>query len=137
MTDISITAASVLASSNAVLKMGTAGEALTAGQPIFKDASAAGVIKRTISNVSAGEAACDGIALHTSAVNQPIVYAVSGDINLGATLVVGQEYIVSSSRGGIAPVSDLTAGWFTTFLGIATSASNLRLAINAGGVAKA
>lgn len=137
MTDISVTAASVIASSNAHFKLGTAGESLSAGQPLFKDATDASKMKRTIANVSAAEANCDGIALHAAATGQPIVYADSGDLNIGATLVVGQEYIISSTRGGIAPVSDLTTGWFTTVLGIATSASNLRLNINAGGTAKA
>lgn len=137
MTDISVTAASVLASAGATLGIGTAGEALTAGQPVYKDATDSGKIKACDANASAAASACVGIALHTSANNQPIEYATGGDINMGATLVVGQVYITSANAGGVAPVSDLTTGWYTTVLGVATTTANLRLSINAGGVAKA
>jgi len=137
MADITVTAASVLAASNATLGIGTAGEALTAGQPVYKDASDSNKIKACDANASAAASACVGIALHTSANNQPIEYATGGDINLGATLTLGQIYITSANAGGIAPVSDLATNWYTTVLGVATTTANLRLSINAGGVAKA
>lgn len=136
MTDISVTASSVLASSNAVLGRGTAGETLTAGLPVYMDSTDGGRLKACDANASAAASACVGITLHAALDEQPATYATSGDINLGATLVPGQIYITSSAAGGIAPVSDLASGWYTTILGIATTASNLRLAINSGGVAR-
>jgi len=59
----------------------------------------------------------------------------SGVINLGATLTVGEQYGVSANTntaGHICPMSDLNAGKFISFLGIAQS--NVNLATPSSGV---
>jgi hypothetical protein len=52
---------------------------------------------------------------------------------VGATLVVGQVYVLSANAGNIAPVSDLATGWYTTILGIAISTTQLQMGpVNSG-----
>jgi hypothetical protein len=46
-------------------------------------------------------------------------------INLGATLVVGEVYVVSATLGAIAPIGDLVSTNFVTPLGTAISTSVL------------
>lgn len=137
MADITVTAASVLASaSTGVLAIGTAGASLTAGLPLYKDATDSNKLKSCISS-SAAAANCVGIALHAAASGQPIEYITAGDLNPGGTVVVGRIYCVSANAGGIAPQSDLSAGQFVTILGIGTTTSNISLGIKAGGIAYA
>jgi hypothetical protein len=60
----------------------------------------------------------------------------AGNINLGATLTVGQIYVLSATAGGIAPVADLATGHYPSILGVATTASNLLMGILVSNVAK-
>ena len=68
-----------------------------------------------------------GIALTSAALNQPIIILTGGDINPGGTLVVGESYFVSSTAGGICPVADIIATKLVSLLGVAISASVLRM----------
>ena len=62
---------------------------------------------------------------------------VGGNINPGATVVVGTMYVVSAAvAGSIAPSTDLTTEGIVTNLGIATTASNILLAPNPTTVVK-
>jgi|TARA_R110000824_G_scaffold395565_1_gene596320 hypothetical protein len=86
-------------------------------------------------DTSVATALAGGIALTNAGADELIDVALSGSINVGATLVLAQIYVVSAS-GAIAPVGDLLSGDFVTILGVATSTSLLELNINASGVAK-
>lgn len=135
MADLTITAANVVAAADAKIGRGTAGAAITAGQSLYLD-SADGRMK--LADANSGTAAarsCAGIALHAASSGQPIAYAYEGDVNPGATLTVGEIYVLSATAGGIAPEGDLTTGHYVGILGVATTASNLRLRINNSGVA--
>lgn len=136
MADISQTAANVLAGSTAKIRHGTAGATITAGQPLYADATDGGRLKPADANASQATAAVVGIALHASLDEQPIAYAVAGKVNLGATLTVGQIYVPSATAGAIAPVADLATGHYVTTLGVAISASEIDLAINVSGAVK-
>lgn len=134
MADLTITAANVLAGSGATIRAGTSGATITAGQSIYIDSNS----KIQLADADAQTtAAAKGIALNGASANQPIDYCSGGDLNLGATLTVGQVYAVSTTAGGIAPVSDLGSGDWPTILGIADAADNLVVNIQAGGAAKA
>jgi hypothetical protein len=134
MANISITAASVLASASASKRTYTAGATITAGQPVYFD-SAAGTVKLA-GATTAPLAAVVGIAINGASAGQPItVAATDADFTAGGTLVAGQIYVLSATAGSIAPVADLTTGNFRTVLGVAKSTTKLVLATVAGGVA--
>jgi len=136
MADLSVTAANVLAGATAQIVTGVAGATITAGQPLYADASDGGRLKPADANASAAAAAVVGIALHASLDEQPVSYVRVGLVNLGATLTVGQIYVASATAGGVAPVSDLATGHYVTILGVAKTAAELDLAINVSGIAK-
>jgi hypothetical protein len=132
--DISQAPASVLAGAGATKTSGTAGESITAGQPLYQDPATGQLFKAKAD--TAVHAAAVGIALNNASSGQPVVFQVSGPINVGATLVIGQWYVVSPANfGGIAPLSDLTTGNFGTVLGYASGTTTLQLGIVQSGVA--
>jgi hypothetical protein len=86
MADISITAASVVPSTNAVKRTGTAGATITAGQLVYKDASDSNKIKLADNDASAA-ATVVGIALNGASSGQPITYAETDpELTIGATV---------------------------------------------------
>lgn len=137
MADLSVTAASVLKYSDAKVTYGICGAAIAQGQSVYLDS--AGLWQLADANASAILAATGGIALNTTtAINQDITVLVGGSWNPGATVVVGKVYVQSATPGGIAPVTDLTTGWFTTVLGIGITTSKITMPQNGpivGGVA--
>jgi hypothetical protein len=137
MADISITAASVIADSSAMISHETAGETITAGQVVYR-ASATGRVSKADNNSGTAEVRSPlGIALNGGAVGQPIAVAKVGPITIGATLTAGVTYYLSDTPGGICPVADLTTGEYPVVLGVASSASVLKLRIQEAGVALA
>lgn len=134
MADISITAANVVAGSNATKEQGTAGAAITAGQWVYRDANG----KYQLADSNSGTALARtprGVALHGAAANQPLMIAKAGDVTIGATLTAGVAYYLSDTPGGMCPVADVGAGEYSCILGIASSASVLKVDIQASGVA--
>jgi hypothetical protein len=125
--DLSVTAASVAPSSDAVLTAGTAGEALTAGQAVYKKASDGKWYKADCNSATAEVRAASGIAATGSATGQPVVVQTGGSITIGATLTAGVVYYLSGTAGGIRPVADNTTGDYPQAVGIATSTSVLKL----------
>lgn len=135
--DLSITAANVQPGTNPAYEDGTAGASITAGQALYRDASDSNKWKLADANASATIAACRGLATHGASSGQPIRVQTGGGINPGATVAVGELYVVSSTAGAICPASDLTTGWYTCIIGIGTTTSNIDLYIKPGGVAHA
>jgi len=130
MADLTITASQVQPGDiNANTKEGTAGASITAGQPLYADASAQGKLKPADADLSSAAATCVGIAVHAAESGQPIRYQRTGDITLGAAaaMTAGTIYVVSDTAGGIMPSADLEAGDRVSILGVAISASVLRL----------
>lgn len=133
--DLSITAASVVKGSNGVVERGTAGATVTAGQVVYYD-SAAGTWKLADDNSATVAARSPrGIALHAASTGQPLTIHKGGDITIGATLTAGVAYYLSDTPGGICPVADLATGEYPTIVGIARSASVLRVQFLESGVA--
>jgi hypothetical protein len=122
--DLTVTAANVaLVSGNS--ESGTAGATITAGQAVYLDSA-----DSRLKLCDAGAATTDdlyGIALHASLAGQPLAVQRAGVINLGATLVVGEVYMISETAGAICPVADIVAGDFVTMVGVALTAANLQL----------
>jgi len=134
MADLTITAANVVAvddSANPIKKRtGISGVAITAGECIYEREDGDGV-KRLYKadNAALDTALAKGIALDSApGVNQPVVYAYDGKIDLGATLTPGQVYMVSNTAGKICPSADIASvGEFITLLGMAVAANRLIL----------
>lgn len=133
MADISITAASVLKIDGST-EDGIAGATITAGQPVYLDtatntyklAGAGGT------NDAAGIllASVQGIALHAALANQPLRIQNSETIAIGATVVLGGLYVLSTNVGMIAPYADLGSGHYVSVLGVATTTGRIRLKLN-------
>lgn len=132
MSDISITATSVLQGGNAVVVHGIAGVAITAGQVVYLDA-ATGKWKLADANGS-GTTHPGGIALNGAASGQPVAVQTSGDITVGGSLTAGSRYYLSGTAGGIMPEADLTTGDNVALLGLAKSTTVLALKITEPGV---
>jgi hypothetical protein len=109
-----------------------AGGTITAGQAV----RLSGTTVIAAVNDSAANAAAYGIALNGGGAGQPIVVQRTGDITIGGTVAVGKPYALGVA-GGIIPVDDIAGGEFTTIIGVGISATAIRLAIKAGGVAAA
>jgi len=127
MADLSQTAANVVADPGFTSQSGTFGGAIDAGMPVYVD-TADNKLKSADNNASALTATVLGLALNGGANGQPGVVITKGDINIGATLVVGETYVLSATAGKICPIGDLAAGNYVTVLGVAISTSKLRLA---------
>lgn len=129
MADISVTASSVAPGTNCETASGTAGEAITAGQPLYIDTANGNVLKLADANLSSLGATVAGISLHGAATGQPIVYAKAGNVTFNAVLTASKAYILSANAGGIAPIADHAAGWRMSLLGVALTTTSLRLVI--------
>lgn len=135
MADLTITATSVAPQGSARTVTGVAGAAITAGQVVYND-TATGTLK--LADANSGTAAARspyGIALHGAAAGQPLTIVRSGKVTIGAALTAGVAYYLSGTPGGIAPVADVTTGWYPTIVGIATSTTVLDVKFHESGVA--
>lgn len=135
MADLVITAASVVRVTGlAVTKY--AGAAITQGQVVYLD-SVTGTLFPCDADVLASSAGI-GIALNAAAIGQPVSYLPAGcTITIGATVVPGRAYYVSTTTGAICLESDLGVGDFAHFIGFAISTTIISLSFIAAGVAKA
>lgn len=131
MADISVTASAVKKTSTTVTDRGTAGQAITAGQPVYKNNADNNKLYKTDADLSLAAAECVGIALHGAEADHPLEYATGGDVTFNAVLAAGTIYVCSATAGGIAPSADMDTAttWYATILGVASSTTNLKLAI--------
>lgn len=130
------TAASVVEGAGANKASGTAGGTLTAGMPLYEDTADGNKLKAARAN-AATTAIVKGIALNNASSGQPITYQSGGEINLGATLVVGEVYCLSDLVAGqIVPYIDLGTLDYVIPLGVAKTASNFLLNVTNSGTAK-
>lgn len=135
MVDLTITAANVVAGTNAVKKLVKAGATITAGQLVYRN-STTGKYQPVDSDSATAEARTpEGIALHGASDNQPLSIQTAGDITIGATVAVGTVYVASDTAGGIMPTTDLETGDYVTIVGVGISTSAIRLGFNSSGVA--
>lgn len=135
MADLTITPANVVIGAGAkVNRSGRAGTTVTAGQQVYLDPSTQKYLLADNNSATAAARVPSGTALNGAALNQPLAVLEDGDVTIGATLVPGTAYYLSDTPGGICPFADLAAGEFPCVIGIAKSASVLRVKINASGV---
>jgi hypothetical protein len=136
MANLTITAASVLASATALTGEGVAGAAITQGQPLYKDATDSKRLKLADANAAAS-AEVVGISLNAGSTGQPVKYAYDDALfTPGGTLVVGETYALSATAGALCPIADLTTGDRPVVCFVAISTTQAVLRITRGTAAK-
>ena len=126
MAAISVTAANVQQTAKADVRQGVALEAITAGQPVYRDSD--GQIGVAESGDTEAKAAAIGVAVNDAAEGQYINYAVKDTaLDIGGTVVAGESYAVGSSAGDIVPIDDLTTDDYIWPLGVGVSTSEIYL----------
>jgi hypothetical protein len=134
MADLSITASAVIAGADSVQESGTFGATVTPAQAVYRDTD--GTLKLADSNGASSLIRTPiGLALHGGSASQPARIHKSGDLTVGSILTPGVAYYLSDTPGGICPYADLASGEYPTFIGIAKSASVLKVMITPSGVA--
>lgn len=133
MTDLVITAASVVASTGASRQSGSAGETIAAGKAVYLSPTTKKWMLADSNSATSAARVAKGIALNGASLDQPLQVATHGDITIGATLVAGGAYYLSETPGGIQPAADL-ATEDVCLLGLAKSTTELSLNIQAPGV---
>lgn len=134
MADLSITAANVIAGANNRQQTVVAGETITAGQPVYRDASTGKYLKADANAASAAAREATGIALNGASNGQPLTIQTSGQITIGGTMTAGIAYYLSDTAGGICPVADIGSGEYVDLIGIAVSTTVLDLIFKYTGV---
>lgn len=129
MADLVQTRANVAVASVGSLQVVEVGEAVLQGQPGYIDSAGEWKIASKTSQALA-KASCIFITPASGAGGFSAILQGDGKlINLGATLVVGKTYCVSTS-GAIVESSELSSGNWITQLGQAVSTSLLRTKFN-------
>lgn len=131
--DVSITAANVVPSAEARTIRRVAAVAITAGQTVYVEA-ATNQLKLADGNSSTAEVRkVAGIAVTSGAIGT-VISVVTRDpaLVLGGTTAKGTAYTLSATPGGIAPLADLTTGWYGHIIGIGISSTVI--AFDAGGL---
>lgn len=135
MTDIAITAANVVAGSDATKESGIAGETIAAGKAVYRSSTTGKYMLADSNSATAEARKATAIALNGASLNQPITVQRGGDITIGGTLTAGTAYYLSDTPGGICPLADVGGGEYLCLLGLAKSASVLALNIQFPNVA--
>ena len=117
MADLTMTPTTVVSGAGAQTSGGIAGEALTAGQAVYRKAD--GKIYKAKCAGTPEEAAVVGIALNAASLNQPVDYQSEGVVSLGATTIKTTTYVLSAASGGICPQADLIATQRLVYVGYA------------------
>ena len=134
MANLSQTAANVRIRSSGPIGVGVCGETLTQGQPVYESA---GKWLRAGAATTAAIANAQRIVIVGGTLDTPCILASPGcEVDLGATLTVGETYAVSATVGAICPISDLVSTNRVTILGVASAANSLKFRPVASGVAK-
>ena len=135
MADLTITAASVLPGTGAVIEKGTAGATITAGQVVYLDEATTGeYLLADTDSATAAARVPRGIALNSASDGQPLSIIKSGPVTIGATIAAGVAYYLSGTAGGICPVADVASNDYPSILGMGSSTTVLQVDIQAPNV---
>ena len=137
MADLTITAANVVAGAGAKVLCGTAGATVTAGKAVYRDPDDRKFKLADCDSATVAARSPIGIALNGAGDGQPLDVVIGGPVTIGAAVTAGVAYYLSGTAGGICPVADLSSGDYPTILGIASSATVLKVKILEAGVALA
>lgn len=129
MANVAPIPASVLKSSASNSFAGKAGEAIVAGDVLYKHAD--GTMRLADSNATALTAAVKGIALNNAATGQPVDFVAQDTaLALGAAaLVVGGVYVLAPVPGKMRLIDEAQAGDRISIIGVGLSATTLHVGI--------
>lgn len=127
MADITITAANVVAGSDAVIRRGQSGATITAGQAVAVDASTGSFILADNNSATATVRQAVGIALNGASSGQPLAVLTGGSITIGGTMTAGVAYYLGDTPGGICPVADVGSGEYSCLIGLSSSTTVLKV----------
>lgn len=138
MVDLSQTAGNVYRVSGVQEKTGVAGEAITAGSPVYLNATD-GKLYDAQNDGTVAEATVVGVATAGAGrADVTIGYAPNGaKVNIGATTTAGTIYVLSAAAGAIAPAADIVTGNYVSVLFVGTGSAEVTLQIANSGVASA
>ncbi len=127
MAALSITAASVVPSVDAVIVQITANDTITAGQIVYLDANGKAVL--CTANGSGLTFKAYGMAADGASAGQPVNIITQDKTGtaLGSILTTGTVYIAGATAGAVNPVADNTSGWKVSPIGVALSATVLKI----------
>ena len=133
MPDLTITPANVaLTGTGALTQLVQVAVAVAQGDVGYLDV-ATGKYRLADADLSEAAANAAGVFLTPAGIDGYALIALSGPVNVGATLTVGEIYVVSGNPGKIAPEGDLATPDWVTILGVATAANTLDINIVASG----
>lgn len=136
MADLVPVPASMAVYEDAVFRRFKGGEAIEAGMSFYLKSSDGKAYKAVSSSAAAADAT--GIAIcPCPAADDYFIAVVSGGVDLGVALTVGESYFVSGASGKVQPSADVGSGEYVTELGKAVTSSRLKLNVIASGVAHA
>lgn len=135
MANLGINAANVAIDNTTQYTRVQFGEAVVQGQVVYTEPADGKYYKARATTVAL--AAARGIVVTPAPLNGYGLIVTSGNMNLGAALVVGETYVVSATAGLICPIADLVLGNVVTHLGVASSTSIIPVNVSRTGVAKA
>jgi hypothetical protein len=135
MADLAITSTAVVAGSNSVRDVGTAGETIAAGKALYYDTTSAKWKLADSNSATAAARVASAIALNSASLNQPVSVLKSGDLTVNAVLTAGVAVYLSDTPGGLCPVADVGTGEYPQIVGIAKSTTVLAVQFQAAGVA--
>lgn len=107
MSDVSITAGSVVPGSDAQIKYGVAAAAITAGQAVYLSSQPATYNLADCNSATAAVRVCAGIALNSAGTGQPVAVIYGGTYTAGGTLTAGKIYVLTDTPGGIALAAEI------------------------------
>lgn len=125
--DLSQTPGNVVTVSPSTVPQKTSNAAVVAGNCVVADSSGNyGPGNATGTAVTSGSLGVGIAATSAPGTGQPVLVWTSGTINVGATLQIGEIYVLSKNGGGaISPFADLNTGKYVTILGAGLTAANL------------
>ncbi len=122
----SVTAASVLHSSNGVTVNVIAGATLTAGQPVYFDTD--GTAKLADCDATSPLYKYRGLTVNGASAGQDVDVCMRDPaFTPGFTVTVGEVYIVGATAGTIYLASDKTTGWRVSVIGVGISSTQINL----------
>ena len=134
MADLTITASQVLPGTGVTQANGTAGETITAGQPVYKDSTDSNHLKLAGAASTAAIATCVGISAHASLDGQPLTYYTAGlvTIGAGAAPAEGVMYTLSTTAGKIT-TDAIVSTEYLTYLGTANGSNQIDISLDVTG----
>lgn len=124
--DLTITAASVkIIDENSTVRKVRFGETVTQGQAVYAKDADGRWWKADADSATEEETEAAGIVLTPGGAGEYGYVVTEGLLNIGASLTVGEIYVLSDTAGGVRPEADNGSGDTVVIIGVAKTSSQL------------